>query len=615
MDHRELLERGFFPEPLPLAFTSADFARVSESLQHADSNGLRDKWTHPAHVNVARPNGLRRRMALVNPFKLRFLAKELESSWQEVEAHLHQSEISITQPVPLHASGPAKRGTRYLGLTPSSGSRASARSETLGGTRYTLITDISNFYGSIYTHAIDWALSGKETAKASAGKSNASLGARLDELVRNGQHGQTQGVPVGPDTSTAIAEIVLAPIDAELCRRHPRARTNARRFVDDLEFGARSYTEAEDVMHCWESTLAKFELALNPQKTKIIEGAIPPEPSWKIQLRQHPIREDSNVKLANDLRSIFSLAFEATQSNPNAAAVTYAIRRVAEIETSGVTWNELQNLLMGAMTVEPSSMRRAYEVIARSIWSGHQPQLTRFESVLNDICIHHADREHGSEVTWALYLTFRLGAHLYEETALKVLGMQDNCAVILLRSLEAAGQVDGPILDWTPVIARAEDMSCPTSEDWLLGYEFARNGWASPRAFKSLPYWQELLDLGVAFYKAPPALTPRSVSAPGADGPGPSTPRDDSKPEAPQGVPASECRPESAGDGKGAETTPDLSPSNGVKHETPSRAEVPADLDTATDQQDDDEEQITDDDPDLDLVELVSFGVVDSYPG
>jgi len=115
MDHQQLLSRGFFPETLPLAFTAGDFARVSKDLKHADSAGLQRKWTSQASINVARANGMRRRMAIVNPFKMRFLAKTMEDKWAAIQSQLLKSTISISQPVPLAVSSTAERGKRYLG--------------------------------------------------------------------------------------------------------------------------------------------------------------------------------------------------------------------------------------------------------------------------------------------------------------------------------------------------------------------------------------------------------------------------------------------------------------------------------------------------------------------
>lgn len=71
METKQLLGRGFLPEILPLAFTSAGFAAVWDSLTYADASEVVKQWCESGIVNVARPGGLRRRMTLVNPFKQR----------------------------------------------------------------------------------------------------------------------------------------------------------------------------------------------------------------------------------------------------------------------------------------------------------------------------------------------------------------------------------------------------------------------------------------------------------------------------------------------------------------------------------------------------------------
>lgn len=80
------------------------------------------------------------------------------------------------------------------------------------GSRYLLKADISQFYPSIYTHTIPWALHSKATAKA--GQRDVELaGNVLDKELQACQHGQTKGIAIGPDTSLGIAELLLSPID------------------------------------------------------------------------------------------------------------------------------------------------------------------------------------------------------------------------------------------------------------------------------------------------------------------------------------------------------------------------------------------------------------------
>lgn len=506
MDAKQLLARGHLPEALPLAFTGANFADVSDTLQHADSSQLKRKWMQTGTVNVARPGGLRRRMSLVNPFKQRLLSLECANEWTALNAHLGKSPISLTKPTPAPLANPNQRGVRYLQYELPRGDRAASRSALLGGTRYTLQTDISNFYGSVYTHAIDWALSTKAIAKSSATGAASSLGARLDKLLRNGQEGQTMGIPVGPDTSHLLAEILLCELDSMLVTEIPSVASRGLRFVDDFEFGARTYSEAESVLRVWESILASFELSLNPAKTAIIEGVLPPEPMWKIQLRQHPVRETREAALANDLRSIFSIAFDASRERVGTPSLSYAMRRLRDIPTKGRAWDELQNLLLGAITVEPSSLKHAYELLARAVWRGQIPDLDRVAETLSELVTHHAVLEHGSEVTWALYLLRRLSARLTQDAAKAVLSMRDNGSLILLRDLEESGRVAGPSLIWDDVLVRAEDPAAGNSADWLLAYEFARQGWSGDSGLRADPHWNELLDRNVSFYESPKPL-------------------------------------------------------------------------------------------------------------
>ncbi len=519
MDSAELLGRGYLPEALPLAFTTAGFASVSGSLSHADDPAVQKQWCEAVTVNVARPGGLRRRMAIVNPFKQRLLVAECATEWASLSLHLSKSHLSVTKPSPLSSRGPGDRGVRYLQHELPRGDRAASRSALLGGTRYTLQADISNFYGSVYTHAIDWALTTKPVAKANMRSRVSTLGSRLDALVRCGQDGQTKGIPVGPDTSHLLAEVLLCELDSILESEHPQVAMRGLRFVDDFDFSARSYSEAESVLRSWDSILAGFDFALNPLKTRIVEGAVAPEPAWKIQLRQHPLRLGHEGELANDLRSLFSLAMAASAAAPGTPALTYAVRRVAQLDTTGKAWEELQNLLLGAITIEPSCLPRVYELMALALRRGQVANLSRFEEVLNEVAAHHAPLEHGSEVTWALYMLHRLGLKVDSAAAGAVVKMEDNCSLVLLRDLHEGGRITNSGIDWDPVVARVEDPNAPNGSDWLLAFEFARKGWASPASFVALPHWNELFNLGVEFYESPPVLSPAAGRAVG-DGEG-----------------------------------------------------------------------------------------------
>ncbi len=72
---------------------------------------------------------------------------------------------------------------------------------------FEVVTDVSRYYGTIYTHIIPWIIHTKVIAKAKR-KDLTLLGNLLDKKLRESNSGQTLGIPIGSDTSLVIAEII-----------------------------------------------------------------------------------------------------------------------------------------------------------------------------------------------------------------------------------------------------------------------------------------------------------------------------------------------------------------------------------------------------------------------
>ena len=87
-----------------------------------------------------------------------------------------------------------------------------------------------------------------------------------------GQDQQTVGIPIGPDTSLLMAELIMQRCDETLLLNLPNLK--GHRFIDDYELSFQTRTEAEEAFHLLDACLADFELALNPKKTRVLE--LPP---------------------------------------------------------------------------------------------------------------------------------------------------------------------------------------------------------------------------------------------------------------------------------------------------------------------------------------------------
>jgi hypothetical protein len=129
-----------------------------------------------------------------------------------------------------------------------------------------LQVDIQNFYGSIYTHAISWALLGKEQAKNQRGLQISAN--RLDKLMQNANDGQTNGIPVGNEISNIIAELILKDIDRMISPVVARTKSTAMRFRDDYKFLCKTTGDANHIYVALIEALNEYGLAVNPLKTK-----------------------------------------------------------------------------------------------------------------------------------------------------------------------------------------------------------------------------------------------------------------------------------------------------------------------------------------------------------
>jgi len=140
---------------------------------------------------------------------------------------------------------------------------------------YVYETDITDCYGSFYTHSIAWAVEGKEVAKENKNAKN--LGNFIDKAIQGMQHGQTNGIPQGSVLMDFIAEIVLGYVDIELSNRFKEQQIidfKILRYRDDYRFFVNSSEAGEKILKIISEVLLEFGLRLNSSKTKFSSDVV-----------------------------------------------------------------------------------------------------------------------------------------------------------------------------------------------------------------------------------------------------------------------------------------------------------------------------------------------------
>ena len=265
--HR-LLVRGFYPRELPPPFRTRNFTKVLTTLSPpARYSGSTTFFRGANHRGEFRTFGV------VNPINYFILSRFIARHWTDINRVYSRSSSSGTVP-----RFPTKRAAGRALRHQSIGDLRAIQHRIASTFPIIMHLDIGNFYGSIYTHAIPWAVLGKREAKTR--HKNRTLAGHwsdtLDNLVRNGNQQQTIGIPIGPDTSRIISELILSRIDADLTSRSDNTSAVTSRqlfhYIDDYQVGAYTAAEAETYQANFVKAIGRYELRLNDFKTRIDHG-------------------------------------------------------------------------------------------------------------------------------------------------------------------------------------------------------------------------------------------------------------------------------------------------------------------------------------------------------
>ena len=248
MDNIELFGRflgaGYLPKELPPPFHSTSFAQFTEAILQAwQPNGRQSPRTRSDVYSFPRHARSRRRLSVPNPISHFYLAKHICENWQPISERIQKSGISLFNP---QMSTEASRVFDPLNFDEIEAKKNSGLSRC----DKALMVDVSRFYPTIYTHSIAWALHGKDWCKQHVEKKELrdSLGQVLDDLVRKGQDRQSLGIPLGPDTSIVLAEILGSAIDQKLENELHINDEIAFRYTDDFFIGMRDGRTPESTL-------------------------------------------------------------------------------------------------------------------------------------------------------------------------------------------------------------------------------------------------------------------------------------------------------------------------------------------------------------------------------
>lgn len=465
---KELLEKGYFPSELPAPFTTSDYAAaicdpsLPTSLPYNYGRKGPKYNSKCAVFNLARRGKLRRVLSIPNPVNYYHTAKSISDNWVEIEAHYKKSDQSLSRP--------AVDTSRALSWEKGFAKLSNAKLITRSASKYILQADISNFYPSIYTHSIPWALHTKAVAKSGFGF-NANIGNQIDTHIRNCQEMQTKGVPIGPDASFAIAEIVMTSIDEMLV---PLVGSKYHRYIDDFEFRCNSYQQAETTLARLQEVLEVFELTLNSSKTRIIEAPSPLEPIWLHELKNYKFRT-GKTQQRNDFLHYFDLVMDYLKKFPNDPIVKYAILKSSSRLIYSDNWAVYQSIILQWSIAEPGILPIALDFIKFYESKGFPINKNELRETLEFHITEHSPMGHTSEVSYATFGMILFGLSFSANTVDILASIENSFIALLTLDAQQQGLISSTYtFSLWRTLMRASELK---TSNWLLAYEALVKGW------------------------------------------------------------------------------------------------------------------------------------------
>lgn len=143
--------------------------------------------------------------------------------------------------------------------------------------QYFMKFDVQNFFPSIYTHALSWAIFGEKPLAKKLRTVSSAFGNATDVICQRINFNETNGIVVGPEFSRIMAELLMTRIDIKVQEALLEQKLVLKkdyilyRYMDDFFVFTHNKEDAYVIERIVESELDKYNLKMNLAKTQLQE--------------------------------------------------------------------------------------------------------------------------------------------------------------------------------------------------------------------------------------------------------------------------------------------------------------------------------------------------------
>lgn len=499
--HNLLLSKGYFPKELPPTFTTDSFGRKIDRIvrdwsnaglfQERDASHLekppgkekrRKPFTYRLRATESEvfsiPKGRyeRRNIHIVHPLPQALLSMEIGKNWNLIEEWLSRQTFSEDK---IQIGPSFERSVKEINFS----LHATKKRYLEATSDWIVTTDVNLFYPSIYTHSIAWAAYGKECVKSHSTKCKGSLADRIDKLVRSCNGNQTIGIPIGPETSRIVAEILSTRIEKDYYNHSDRTSVkNTTRLQDDWTIGVESLENAEHVLSTISRVYRTYGLDINGNKTSIDHIIAERPRAWisEIQTFLSYKSEKFLKKLPSTwLEEFLDLVLTLQLKNSSDRVVSYALSSLKKENIAPKNIPVMESFLIKSATIAPLSLDRICQAMLDLQSYTNALSNERISERFIRLAEVAIEKEHLFEVMWLLYTLRGLRQCINSKAICDASArVQSATIALILMDMNSKNLISSelPIDEWQSQISEDSILSDWT---WLMAYEGIRHGWLS----------------------------------------------------------------------------------------------------------------------------------------
>ncbi|EHI79663.1 hypothetical protein HMPREF9093_00056 [Fusobacterium sp. oral taxon 370 str. F0437] len=317
-----LVSYGMFSEKLPSIFTGDLFLNYCKNIC---KQSFSDEWRGYINYESMRNINIPRNIGIPTPMGHELLCKTLMKHWTELIKYFETKTKGQSRIISrIHIRKMQDTKAIFLMNYKNWIDDGTPEPEIYLGKRYMIHTDISKCYPSIYTHAIPWALVGKDIAKNNIGKYKEWYN-QIDHFAQISKNGETHGLLIGPHTSNILSEIILCAIDKELSKKYDSYIRN----IDDYICYVDTKEEADNFIIDLNRELRKYDLLMNHKKTEIYELPICVVETWIHKIQNHIVtfQKFKNYIDYREIQAFIDFIIKLVSENTdNNSVILYAVK-------------------------------------------------------------------------------------------------------------------------------------------------------------------------------------------------------------------------------------------------------------------------------------------------